>query len=779
VRRASRGSGPLLAPSLSLFVAVAVCVQAPSPAAGQEGPEAADTFLDPVAGSLFRTARAAWRSVDASVVRYSARIQQRIAAAIRTPLKDRVIYRSETAVRAFWDRDYEAIVQVLGARTEYPGRSRAVEEGDLGWLEDLPFDEPFQPGGDRLFFGLGDAGEEPLEESEDDFWIAHPLGEGADTLYRYQSGDTLQLFLPDGRRLQAVELDVLPREADVHRITGTLWIEPESGALVRGVYRLSREFDALRDLPELREQEEDGDFRFVPGLFKPWTFNLKTVAVDYSLWNFEVWLPRSMRLEGEAAAGILKLPVSMEVSYRIESVTTESDLARAEAGEEADAPEDEDLVERHFESRGEALAFIARLLSDEEGGAYEVASEEEAVTRERESYIIVPEERSGVETSPHLPPPIWEEAPGFPSEEEIEAYVGTLAELPAPAVEGLPWSFEWGWARPDLLRYNRIEGPALGGRFRGEVGGSYAFGATGFFGFADLEPKGRLELERATVRRRLKLGVYRELTPTDPEGRYLLLGNSANAFLLGRDDGEYYRATGADFTWRPPDGSRESFRVRAYVERQESVSRELDFALSHAFDDAWQFRPNVLADEGDEAGAEVRLAPWWGGDPAGTQVGLELYGQVARWWPEEGGEPASTYGRTRALVRAAFPLAGPRWRLALEAEAGTTWGDATVQRSWFLGSSRTLRGYAASTLGGPSFTRGRVELARRYDLGSVSVFSDVGWAGRRREFEAADLYYGVGAGVSLLDGLVRFDLSHGLTGPEKEFRIDLYLDGLL
>ena len=47
------------------------------------------------------------------------------------------------------------------------------------------------------------------------------------------------------------------------------------------------------------------------------------------------------------------------------------------------------------------------------------------------------------------------------------------------------------------------------------------------------------------------------------------------------------------------------------------------------------------------------------------------------------------------------------------------------------------------------------------------------------EFLGDDLLYGIGLGASLLDGLVRFDLSHGLKGPAKQFRVDLYLDALL
>jgi len=71
-------------------------------------------------------------------------------------------------------------------------------------------------------------------------------------------------------------------------------------------------------------------------------------------------------------------------------------------------------------------------------------------------------------------------------------------------------------------------------------------------------------------------------------------------------------------------------------------------------------------------------------------------------------------------------------------------------------------------------------LARTYDdIGTLSVFGDVGWAGVRGDYDGANLLYGVGVGGSLLDGLVRLDLSHGLKGPQKQFRIDLYVDALL
>ena len=92
----------------------------------------ADAFEDSVARRTYAAAVNNWSALDESVVRYTALIEQRIAAAIRTPLKDRIIYRNETAVRAFWDQDYDAVVQVLGTHSQYPGRHLRYERRRFG-----------------------------------------------------------------------------------------------------------------------------------------------------------------------------------------------------------------------------------------------------------------------------------------------------------------------------------------------------------------------------------------------------------------------------------------------------------------------------------------------------------------------------------------------------------------------------------------------------------------------------------------------------------------------
>ncbi len=761
-----------------------------TPLAAQSPPPRPDAFLDPVARQLYTAAYQGWRALDETVVRYTARIDQRIAVAIRTPLRDRVLYHNESSVRAFWERDFESIVQVLGTRSEYPGRAIAMREGELDWLEDLPFDEPFEPGSDRLFLGMDDDNDVDAGPDRNEFNLIHPLALGADSLYRFQSGDTLALSFPDGRRLVAVELQVHPREAAARRIAGVLWIEPATGALVRATYRLSREFDAMRDVPELREEEEEGTFRTVPGFLKPWTFNLNVVAVDYALWEFRAWLPRSMRIEGEARAGVLRFPVSMDMAYGVESVVLEDDAAVA--GERVDAVATDparpagdggagELTHIHHATRAEALAFIAGLLSEDDPVPYELMPEDETPARDRNALLIVPRDRSRVAESPHLPPPIWDDAPGFTAPEDLESYLRNLADLPAPPVQAIPWRFDWGWSGQDLLRYNRVEGPAVGGGLDWELGRRLELRTTGFFGLADLRPKARLELERSTVLRRLALGGYHELRSTDVRASHLATGNSLNALLFGRDNGEYFRATGFDLAWRPPAGRRESRLLRLYAERHQAAPSEIDFALFRVFDGDWSFRPNLAADPGDETGAELYLAPWWGSDPQHPQVGVEFDGRVAAW-REDGGGDFAAYGQSSATVRAIVPVAGSgweAWRLGFEAGAGTTWGDAPVQRSWFLGSAGTLRGYPASTLSGLSFARARLEVNRAWHGTGLSLFGDAGWAGARDNFRRDDLLYGIGVGGSVLDGLIRLDFARGLKGPLAGFRVELHLDAIL
>lgn len=753
------------------------------PGAAQEE----SAYLDAAAATLHAVASDNWGAIDDAVVRYTAMVRQRIAARLRTPLKDRTLYRNESAARVFWDREHETLTQVLGVRSRYPGREIALDEGGLETiLDDFTIDGAFDPGGERLMFGMGSGGNDnDVQPDGDGFWVAHPLAPGADSLYRFRSGDTLVLSLPDGRDLRAVQLDVLPRVADVHRMSGSLWIEPETGALVRAAFRLSDQFDAMRDVADLREEEEQGAFRYVPGIFKPWTFDMEVMAVDYALWDFRVWLPRSARFEGVVAAGVMKMPVSFDLSYGIESVVLEDDLADL-------AAEVPVLEEVHFETRAEAMEYMARLAREQGVGGDPSTPDPE--WRYDGDDRLVPQDLGRLETSADLPPPIWDDAAGFTSASQLESIIDDLADLPAPPVQGLPWAANWGWQRPDLLRYNRVEGPSVGGRFQLRVGspaGPLSVSATGFLGLADLEPKARLAVDRESLRRRVSVGGYRELRALDRRGRHLEIGNSLNALLFGRDDGEYLLATGVDLEIAPPSARRESWALRLFAERHDPVERDANFAFAHALDSGWRFRPVLPAEEVEEAGGELRISPWWGTDPLAPQVGLDLVGRAA--WGRRPEGPDYDYLRGSATLRAALPMAAGTWRVGVEGGVGHVEGEAPLQQSWILGGPTSLRGFDASTTIGKRFVRGRLEVGRVYPAWTITLFGDVAatrdrpewtvdgvgrWAPDAEAWGWDDPRWAAGIGASLLDGLVRFDLSRGLTGPGRRTRFDLYLDAL-
>lgn len=730
---------------------VAAILAGPLEVLGQDGAQA-DSYRDRTARALHEAAMDERERFDEEVLRYTAVVRQRMGAALRLPLKDRTLYRSEASHRLWWDRDGEELVQVLAYREQTPAGVNAED------LELDRFDATFDPMADRLFFGMTDSDEDVGDPDEDDFWFEHPLYPEYRDEYWFSTGDTLAVTLPDGRRILAVELRIVPRVADVHRMTGSLWIEPEQGSLVRAVYRLSDTFDAFRDIPDLREEEDD-DLRFVPGLFKPWTAELKMIAVDYSLWELEVWLPRSMRIELVATAGIVKIPVSVDYAYSIEDVTTTSTAPTAV----------EELPHVHFQTRSQAMAYLNELAFGEE-----VPYETSRSLRdgERRTTYLVPTDRDFLAENDELPPPVWEEAPGFTSEDELTDMFETLADLPRAPLPQMPSTLRWGLQRPDLARYNRVEAVSLGARWEARPHtfvGPITVGVTGRIGVGDLQPNASLGFTRESLRRKITVRGYNELAAVDEGARHLALGNSMMAAFFGRDDGDYYYRSGAEIVWTPPTPERQSFAVRGYAEHHRAAVNETTFSLFNFWRDGWAFRPNIAADRGWEYGAQIDVTPWWGSDPMLAQGGFDLTVQ--------GGVGDVEYARTSLVGTAIVPLPA-QLRLAVEAGGGTSWGAPSVQRMWYVGGPRTIRGYDPLTAGGADFARGRVELARTASFGAVSVFSDFGWAGDFDSFGWDDGFTSIGVGTSLLDGILRLDAAYGLDA-DNPFRIDFYLDGIL
>ncbi|HSM60292.1 MAG TPA: hypothetical protein VK849_05820, partial [Longimicrobiales bacterium] len=198
-------------------------------------------------------------------------------------------------------------------------------------------------------------------------------------------------------------------------------------------------------------------------------------------------------------------------------------------------------------------------------------------------------------------------------------------EGPATGRSAIPVTFRWGLQRPDLVRYNGVEGLSVGAR--GQVrppspAGPLSLTLTARLGSTDRVPNARLDVSREDLRRRLGWSVFHELAAVDERAGPFGLANSVTAAFFGRDDGEYYRRSGTWLEWTPPAAEPAFFRVRALAEYHRPVSREAGFALWRVADDNWAFRPNLVADEGWEVGGSVSLSPRWGSDPRSVRGGL-------------------------------------------------------------------------------------------------------------------------------------------------------------
>jgi hypothetical protein len=720
---------PLLAPGASTLAAQ----RAPTGAAADDTTGA---FLDPGAAALLKRARDARLATDRSLRSYTAIVRGRTGAGLRMPLKDRTLFRQETAVRARWSRDAETVVQMLGGRAQTPEGIRPAATRGYA-VTDL-----FDPTQDRLSFGMALMSD--TARQGDDFWIEHPLGVSAERHYRYRSGDTLTIRLQDAREIRVVELHLIPRRNDPQTVRGVLWIDAHGGAVVQGAFRLARTVDIMRDM-EAIDEEDAAVIRKMPFL-TPMEFDISLLTVEYALWEMQHWLPRTMRLEGLVRVGIMRIPFAADVSYNMLEVMTGAD----------DDPELEaDAAQRTLEE------WAAE-------GDYQRRAHRTGRQEQRRRYqLLTPVDRQLLLDSGDLPAPIWSDAPGFATEAELRQIGDRLAGMAGPVRPGLPVRLAWGPGELDLVRYNRVEALSVGARVTVPLP-YVTLLATARLGAGDLQPNADLTISRATMRRTLELRGYHGLATADESRRALGAGNTLSALLLGRDEGEYYRAAGAELALMPPATARRSWELRAYAERQAAAERTTHIALPRLWSDS-VFRPNLIADEASQYGALLLARPWWGSDAHRPQFGIDLLLQA------ETGD--YQHARGRLTLRGAVPV-GTRTRIGAEAAAGTSEGSVPLQRYFFLGGASTLRGYDASTVAGTSMARGRLEIARTTSAANIAVFSDWGWAGDRTDIDHGNRRWSLGAGASLLDGAIRLDLARGMLGP-RGWRLDLYLDALL
>ncbi len=700
---------------------------------------------DPAALALVERARAARGSEAAGLASWEGTVVERVSVGLSAGeiSRERALYRGDRVARVRWDSAGRETVRWLGIRRRVPvagDRADVEAEGD----EDLST-FPLDPVGDRLNLGGSS--------------FVHPLAPGAERDYRYASGDTTRILLPEsGREIVLVEVRVAPRRSEFDLLAGSIWFDRESANLVRGAFRPARPFDLQLDAPD--EAEE------VPGFLKPITLAVEVMVVDYALYDLRWWLPTRLRFEGEGRVGTLfRLPLVVE--------STAGDVRVNEPGLDPDFPlpdgwtrtvlnpcEDRPRGPRRRQGRdpGSEGADRDTTPADSTG---------EGTTcpdgRPRRRVVIVPPaERLEAWWQSSEADAVAAADPAF-DEDELAGLVRRVRAIalpppPVPAEGG-------GIAR---FRFNRVEG--LSGGLYGTLplDGRTSLTAETRLGTADLEPNLTVALTRSARTGALTLSAYRSLVAASAWGDPFSLRSSVHAFLLGYDDGQYYRATGASLGWA--GSGRLRARARVFVEAQRDAPKETDASLPHWISDA-TLADNVVADDVDLVGFEARVRAQAGRDPERTVL-------VGSGWIEAAAGDRS-YLRFAGEGRLNLPLFRPL-AAAVALSAGGSAGTLPAQRQWFLGGVETLRAFPGGALQGSAFWLGRVELSSRDPGVRVLGFLDAGWAGDRGDIRFDDPALAAGLGVSALDGLLRFDVARSLRGRDPDaWRVYLSFDGLL
>jgi hypothetical protein len=723
--------------SFAFLVTAVLAVQAPAAAAGDSS-----AYLDPAARRLVAAARTRRETMDRSITAYRTRVRERIGVGVRALRRDRMLYRREIALLVDWRRDGVSQISVIGARQSVPA---AVPKPTMP--EDLKSDAgdyAFDPANDRLTIGWSSSrgGRDSTQDStrHRDVDFRHPLAPGSEADYRFASGDSSVVVFPNGRTIRLRELRIIPRRLDFRLMSGSFWIDEDSHGVVRALIRPARPFDLEQDLG-------DDDDKDIPGFVKPIRVEVRFLTIDYGLWAGRWWLPRLVAMDAVATAGsFLQMPMRYERVYDEYEVSGDTAAPRARRPPMATAAEDS--IARAACHAREAREQISCKCANGQCAAFTVH---------------IPIDTAALLASTELPPPFGAANDTLISEGEMQELTHGLGDLPQA-----PWQLHARPPRWGLARYNRVEGLSLGARGDLDLGRLQLDGAVRI-ATSDAEPDLVAGVLRETGTARFRLAGYRRLAAVDPTARPLSIGNSLGALVLGRDDGDYFRATGAELTIAPPVTLPQRFAIRLYAERQRRARKRTDFSLPHALHEVHVFRPNITADSADQFGASLTVRTQRGIDPERPQWTADV--------TLDGGVGTYRFGRVSGTMRVAAPL-GPKLATAVELAGGVADGSVPVQSYWYLGGPGTLRGYGGNASSGDAFWRARLELANRWPAARVVLFADVGRAGPREQLSLARPLAGIGVGASFMDGLIRLDLTRAIRTPTG-WRLDFYTDAAL
>lgn len=300
----------------------------------------------------------------------------------------------------------------------------------------------------------------------------------------------------------------------------------------------------------------------------------------------------------------------------------------------------------------------------------------------------------------------------------------------------------------DALRYDRVQGLSLGLGYRVRVPGVEYTGLYGTvrYGLSDERVTGRITVLRDAPGGRLALSGYREISDLDPFAPGHGFGNSLDALFAGHDNGDYSLAHGGSLAYEAPLSMALGLGLGVSVQREESVGREAKSPINDFFGGTGLFPPNPQVAEGTYGLLWARLD---GYGKRRWRVTADLHA----------GDGRST-GRLYGGIRQDF---GGRQGATLEVKAGVATNPTPPQSLFRLGGVSTVRGFEYGALRGQAFWAARLDITPIRGRLRPAAFADMGQAARAGNLFSSEALIGAGVGLSVFNGILRFDLSHPIS----------------
>jgi hypothetical protein len=784
----------------------------------------ATAFSDPEAKRILLRAREARVRQDSALTAYKATATQRISMGLgakRLGL-EKLLFRGDNVAEISWRRDVGVRVRPIGSRVTVPMASSA--SGDFSSAISIPY----FPGRESLWFPSSNFG--VVKSDIDEREVIHPLANGAETYYTYATGDSVDIRLDGGRVIKLRELRITARRPDWRVFVGSFWFDRDGGQLVRAAYRLAvdleiwdvaseeseadkqvnREADRLRDsiarvrmprdvyvkdsimrAPQVTARanntgNDEDPPAWVKATFRPAKAKLDAISVEYGLYQGKFWLPRANSATASMQLGFVRTPFSIDEKFTYEDVNGDFSLAAIPAVRWSGAARDTTARDTTVVTggndvnitvgggnAGKATPPDTTKMSASARTRYRLCQKDSTYTRVESRYdgalriaYDMPCDAAKLANSPALPPAAVSDEELF----DLKARDELLSALDLSLQPG--WMPQMPTVRvgSDLLRFNRVEGLSAGVHVSQVLGAGYTLNAVGRIGHADLHANGELSLARSNGARSVTATVYHRLAATNPEwGGGLSLGPSLPAFIYGRDEGFYYRTTGAELSERR-ERRRGALEFKLFIEKQWTAGDTNvvnTFSLAKLLADR-RFRRNIESEDLSVTGVSGMYSRVLLDRPQGLRVTTVLNGEAG----------TGTFQYARASVEGTITRPVSRFSTALTGAIGSSVGDVPRQRGWFVGGVRTVRGQIAGTQDGDAFWLARAEVGTKQGFFRPVGFFDVGSAGSRNAFGKLKPQRGAGVGIGVLDGLIRVDFSRGLY-PLKQWRTDFYLSAAL